>query len=159
MISSLIPSILFLLFALLEPPDLALPLDEVDDEEEDCELVVDVFDELGDDVDALLLFVLPELAALLALLLLLLLLFELPLEDPPPADDDPPDCFSFLSLIIFRDTFFLIFTQFLMCNTFSLSVSHLKLFSINNFNFSLLLFRGSVARTRKLTLSRSHARG
>jgi hypothetical protein len=98
MTSSLIPSILFLL-ALFEPPDLVLPLDDVDDPE-DCEL--DVFDELGDDVDALL-FELPEFAALLALLLL----FELPLEDPPPDDEDPPDCFSFLSLIIFRDTIFL----------------------------------------------------
>lgn len=96
------PSILFLLFELLEP-DLALVL------EEDVDAVdeLDVLEELGD-ADGLLLFVPLELAALLALLLLLL--FELPLllplEDPPPApaeDDDefdPPDCFSFLSFII-----------------------------------------------------------
>lgn len=142
MISSLIPSILFLLLALIEPPDLALPLDDVDDAE-DCEL--DVFDELGDDVDALLLFVLLEFAALLALLLLLL--FELPLlpplEDPPPRsalpddEEDPPDCFSFLSLIILCDTI-LLFTQFLMCNTFSLSLfNSLYLAKLFNINFSL----------------------
>lgn len=81
MISSLIPSILFL-FVLLEL-DLLLLLDD------------DVFEELGDDVDEL--FVLDEFVALFVLLLL----FELPLlplEDPDA--EDPPDCFSFLSLII-----------------------------------------------------------
>lgn len=106
MISSLIPSILFLLLALFEPPDLVLPLDDVDDAE-DCEL--DVFDELGDDVNALL-FVLLEFAVLLALLLLFELPLLPPLEDPPPPPDDeedPPDCFSFLSLIIFGDTIFI----------------------------------------------------
>lgn len=80
MISSLIPSMLFL-FVLLEL-DLLLLFDD------------DVFEELGDDVDEL--FVLDEFVALFALLLL----FELPLlplEDP---EADPPDCFSFLSLII-----------------------------------------------------------
>lgn len=114
MISSFIPSILFLLLALFEPLDLVLPLDDVDDAD-DCEL--DVFDELGDDVDALLLFELPEFAVLLALLLLFELPLLPPLEDPPPPlddEEDPPDCFSFLSLIIFADTIFisLIYTIF-----------------------------------------------
>jgi hypothetical protein len=76
-ISSLIPSIL-LLFELFEPA---------------FELLDDVLEELGEEVDELLLlFEALELDALFVLLLL----FELPFEDP----EDPPDCFSFLSLII-----------------------------------------------------------
>jgi hypothetical protein len=102
MISSLIPRILFLFVLLLFEPDLLLPLPDDD-----------VFEELGDAVDELLLLLplLPALAVFdafelpLLFALLLLLLFELlPLEDPPPPPpaepDDPPDCFSFLSLII-----------------------------------------------------------
>lgn len=94
MISSFIPCMLFLLLE----PDLVLP--DADEEE------LDALEELGEDVDALFLS-----------LLLLLLLFELPLflspEDPPlalPAEDDdedePPDCFSFLPLIIFFNVLF-----------------------------------------------------
>lgn len=107
MISSLIPSILFL-FVLLELDLLLLLFDD------------DVFDELGDDVDEL--FVLDEFVALFALLLL----FELPLLPPEdPAAEDPPDCFSFLSLIIIIYTtvthlfISMIITFFFVCFTFA----------------------------------------
>jgi hypothetical protein len=63
-------------------------------------LVFDVFDELGDEVDALLFdaeFALEALLFALLLLLLELLLLPPAFEDP---DDPPEDCFSFLSLII-----------------------------------------------------------
>jgi hypothetical protein len=86
MISSLMP-MTFLLLP-LDPPEPLLFL-----------FVFDVFEELGDEVDALFVaeFAL-EALLLLALLLLLLELLLLPeLEDP---EDPPEDCFSFLSLII-----------------------------------------------------------
>lgn len=144
MISSLI-----LLLALLEP-DL-LPLD-VDDEDD----VFDVFDEeLGDDVDALLLpLVLLEFAALFALLLLLFELL-LPPEDPPPAlfpppllpllaedadADDPPDCFSFLSLIIVIGFMIFVFTQFSLNNTFSLFFSSSLSESVSQIYFFYFYF-------------------
>lgn len=79
MISSFIPMLL-LLVLLLELAALLLLL------------AFDAFDELGDDVVALLGAAL-ELVALLLLLLELLLL-------PPELAEEPEDCFSFLSLII-----------------------------------------------------------
>lgn len=75
-----------LVLLLLEFPELLLSF-----------LELDVFDELGDDVDALL----DAEFAFDALFALLLLLFELllPLEFEDP-EDPPEDCLSFLSLII-----------------------------------------------------------
>jgi hypothetical protein len=133
---------------------LALDLLLEDDDDDD-----DVFDEeLGEDVDAL--FPLAPLPLEFALLLL----FELLLPEDPPAaapplfaddpDDevDPPDCFSFLSLIIVLSVF-VVFTQFSLNNTFSLFFSFLRVCLTIYFNY----FAVALNCWRFFTLAHVHA--